>query len=195
MERQRRVELIADAKLRLEKHLPGAIFKDIKTTDVGSSNDLIAQLPPCESRFADNRQPQHNCLGKIDHVLRWSPRAGIEPAEAIFDAFERYDEHLYSFYFPKPGARGRARLQSAKEFTHPSAVDGFGNQRDASDTTIDQLRLRARKKFEYLFDFGDSWWHEITVESKGAEPDDGAYPRVVKQRGKAPPQYPDPDEF
>lgn len=114
--------------------------------------------------------------------------------EAIFSAFERYDEHLYSFYFPKPGARGRSRLTGAKEFSHPSCVDGFGDQRDASETTLDDLRLRAGRKFEYLFDFGDSWWHEITVESKSTVHDEGSYPRVVKERGKAPPQYPDPDE-
>ncbi len=114
--------------------------------------------------------------------------------EAIFSAFERDDEHLYSFYLPKPGTRGRSRLTGAKEFTHPSCVDGFGGQKDASQTTLDDLRLRVRGKFEYLFDFGDSWWHEITVESKSTVLHDGSHPRVVKKRGKAPPQYEDLDE-
>lgn len=114
--------------------------------------------------------------------------------EAIFSAFERYDEHLYSFYLLKPGTRGRSRLTGAKEFTHPSCVDGFGDQQDASETTLDDLRLRVRGKFEYLFDFGDSWWHEITVEAKGTDVDGGSYPRVGKKRGKAPPQYEDPDD-
>ncbi len=26
--------------------------------------------------------------------------------EAIFEAFDREEEHLYSFYFPPPGSRG-----------------------------------------------------------------------------------------
>ncbi len=113
--------------------------------------------------------------------------------QAIFSAFERDDEHLYSFYLPKPGTRGRARLAGAREFTHPSCVDSFGDQKDASETTLDDLCPRVRGKFEYLFDFGDSWWHEITVESKSTDLDEGNYPRVVKKRGKAPPQYEDPD--
>ena len=39
--------------------------------------------------------------------------------EAVFDAFDREDEHLYSFYFPRPGTRGLARVRNAIEYSHP----------------------------------------------------------------------------
>lgn len=120
---------------------------------------------------------------------------------AIFEAFDRYDEHLYSFYFEPPGGyRGRRRpSRNAVEFTHPYAAeeadpwDGLAPH-DASQTTIDSLNLHRGRKFEYLFDFGDSWWHEITVVKTDGHRRRGHYPRIVEKHGKSPPQYPDYDE-
>ena len=119
--------------------------------------------------------------------------------EAIFDAFDRGDEHLYSFYFAPPGSRGRARIRDAIEYTHPYTLDGpdpFGDdtRHNAAKARIDALKLRPGRKFEYLFDFGDSWWHEITVEHTDGAAQPGRYPRIIESRGKSPPQYPDFDE-
>ena len=118
---------------------------------------------------------------------------------AIYAAFDRDEEHLYSFYFPKPGAKGRARVRNAVEYSHPSVAedpDPFGGRPvyDAEDTDLDRLGLRARQTFYYLFDFGDSWWHDITVAQVGAPVEKGKYPRVLEKHGKSPPQYPDLDE-
>jgi hypothetical protein len=119
--------------------------------------------------------------------------------EAIYDAFDRDDEHLYSFYFLKSGERGRDRLKGAKEYTHPfnakesKAMLGF-QLPDASKVKIAALNLKPGSKFEYLFDFGDSWWHELTVESIDGESDDRSYPRVVEAKGKSPLQYPDMED-
>lgn len=117
--------------------------------------------------------------------------------EAIFTAFNRYDEHLYSFYFPRPGQRGRAALRDAVEYTHPYALSGrFGDDesKDASKARLEGLGLRAGQQFRYLFDFGDSWWHDITVEKIDKAGQPGKYPRVIEKHGASPPQYPDVDE-
>jgi hypothetical protein len=119
--------------------------------------------------------------------------------EAIFRAFDREEEHLYSFYFAPPGSRGRARIRDATEYTHPYSLEGpsffeDGGRHNAAKTRIDALKLRPGRKFEYLFDFGDSWWHEITVERTDGAAQPGRYPRIVESRGKSPPQYPDFDE-
>ncbi len=118
--------------------------------------------------------------------------------EAIFDAFDRDDEHLYSFYFLPPGARGRAALRKAVEFTHPyNAQEGdfFGKEPfDASEDELRSLGLSKGQQFLYLFDFGDEWWHEVTVERTDGPIEDGDYPRIVEKKGKSPPQYPDLDE-
>ena len=72
--------------------------------------------------------------------------------EAIFQAFDRYDPHLYSFYFPRPGIRGRARLRDAVAYTHPYVLEDhpFGGRglRDAEATKIDELRLEKGQSFE-----------------------------------------------
>jgi hypothetical protein len=118
--------------------------------------------------------------------------------EVIFDAFDREEEHLYSFYFPPPGARGRDVLRDAAEYTHPfNAEEGdpFGDRLlNAAKTKLRALGLEKGQCFLYLFDFGDSWWHEITVESIDGPVEEGGYPRIIERRGESPPQYPDFEE-
>jgi hypothetical protein len=121
--------------------------------------------------------------------------------EAIFDAFDRDDEHLYSFYFPRAGTkgRGRARLRDAVEYACPFSCEDSGPFSDealhnAAETELSSLGLKPGQVFLYLFDFGDEWWHEITVEKVDAPEAKGKYPQVVEKHGKSPPQYPDVDE-
>jgi hypothetical protein len=116
--------------------------------------------------------------------------------EAIFGAFDRDDEHLYSFPFPIPGLRGRAALRGAREYTHPEAVESSSGStsHNAADTPVQTLGLVRGQKLLYLFDFGDEWWHEVTVEQIDAPVEKGAYPRVLERKGKSPSQYPDEDE-
>lgn len=123
--------------------------------------------------------------------------------EAIFDDFGRDDEHMYSFYFPRPGAKGRKLLKDAKEYTHPYIADGGdpfttfmrgkppGN---AAKTRLSSLNLEPKQKFQYLFDFGDEWWHEITVEQADVVAENGTYPQILERHGDSPPQHPDWDE-
>jgi hypothetical protein len=121
--------------------------------------------------------------------------------EAIYDAFDRDDEHLYSFYFPRPGAKKSRRLtmrdgvEYASSFTceDPGPFSDPG-PRDAAETKLDSLKLKPEQVFYYLFDYGDEWWHEITVEEVDAEEEEGKYPRVLQTRGASPPQYPDMED-
>ncbi len=118
----------------------------------------------------------------------------------IFEAFDRDDEHLYSFFFPH--FRKKINLQkiyhSSVEYTHSfnyeeQGMDGNDSQ-NASATTIESLSLNNGQVFYYLFDFGDSWWHEITVENTDGPANNGKYPRIVERKGQSPEQYPDYDE-
>jgi hypothetical protein len=114
--------------------------------------------------------------------------------QAIFKAFDRYDEHLYSFYFPPPGSRGRDAVRQAAEYTDPHYAEEGNPFRDkpaynAADTPLRALGLAPGQRFLSLFDFGDSWWHEVTVERTDAPVEKGTYPRVVERRGESPPQY------
>jgi len=59
---------------------------------------------------------------------------------------------------------------------------------------LDGLLLKEGQTFEYLFDFGDEWWHTITVDALGASDPTQAYARIVNMRGASPAQYPEADE-
>ena len=105
--------------------------------------------------------------------------------DAIFNAFDRYDEHLYSFYLTKSQGRSRSRLRNVPVYTHPSHFDSESFFTDdyeynAAHTVIKDLRLKEKQKLEYLFDFGDEWWHEITVEKIEGLSDVGNYPKLLK---------------
>ena len=111
---------------------------------------------------------------------------------AIFDAFDRYDEHMFEFQFGKKPMDPKARryvLADELENEQPNTPIG-----SVDDTTIESLALKVGDRFVYWFDFGDDWWHQINVEAIEDKVPAGKYPKVTKKVGKSPPQYPDEDE-
>ena len=105
--------------------------------------------------------------------------------KAIFKAYERYDEHLYAFFLSnKPWDSS-----SAYSLPHPES-----HVKNAKRARIDSLGLRVKKKFLYLFDFGDEWWHLIQLLDIKEGESESKYPRIVGGQGKSPPQYLDEEE-
>lgn len=121
--------------------------------------------------------------------------------EVLFESFDRFDEHLYSFHRqPLFARRGPDCNRGNVEYTSPVLIeeaDPFGERdlRDASRTRMGELEFKRGDKFYYLFDFGDSWWHELTVEQTG-QPLQPAYqyPFIMEKHGVSPPQYEYPTE-
>lgn len=115
--------------------------------------------------------------------------------EAIFDAFDREEEHLYTFFFPAKPTKSKRTIMNSLEFSPPVRDDFFGvnNGGDSTETTIEQLKLKKKQKFYYLFDWGDEWWHELTFEGV-LETKEKKLPKIIKKMGDSPPQYPDWDE-
>ncbi len=113
---------------------------------------------------------------------------------AIFAAFDRDDEHLYAFYFPH-ASRSRAARARVREYVAPYAFEepgpwDDGTRFDASATRLTTLELQVGQQFEYLFDFGDSWWHEVRVEAIQPVAAGAQLPIVRQKHGVSPPQYP-----
>ena len=103
--------------------------------------------------------------------------------KAIFKAFDRTEEHEYSFFLSnKP-------YDKEGEFTSPGS-DTSGETKLATRIRIDSLALYGGPKFLYLFDYGDEWWHEVELIGVTQKVTRAIYPRVVKKQGKSPPQYP-----
>ncbi len=119
--------------------------------------------------------------------------------ECIFEAFDRYDEHLYSFFLTRKAMRSTRAIYDAPEITHSMNLEelfgfGFKKKHNAEKTEIGDLELEEKEKLYYLFDFGDDWWHELTVlkiEDAGRAK---GYPKIVKKVGESPEQYPEYDD-
>jgi hypothetical protein len=113
---------------------------------------------------------------------------------AIFDAYGRWEEHMYEFQFGKgpmdPNAR-RYVLPNALEIEKDQPNPPIGR---VEQTTIDSLGLKVDDRFCYWFDFGDDWWHQINVEAIQDKVPRGKLPKVTKKVGKSPPHYADEDE-
>ncbi len=107
---------------------------------------------------------------------------------SIFDAFEREEEHLYEFNLGS-GPADRSQLYFYDGgWGHDDDETG-----DPATTTLDELDLSESQYFGYTFDMGDQWEHVIEVLSIKRKSGKGAYPRLGKKIGTAPPQYPDDD--
>jgi hypothetical protein len=103
---------------------------------------------------------------------------------AIFQAYDRWDEHLYEFQLGK-----RPFDPNGPNFGAGEAVAGKKRQGDARTTKLDELGLTPDRVFGYWFDFGDDWYHQVQVERIEQAIPAVAYPRVTRRVGKSPPQY------
>jgi hypothetical protein len=112
---------------------------------------------------------------------------------AIFDAFDRDDEHMYEFQFGK----GPMDPQGERYVLPGPGMVDVGEKPPAglvTDTALDSLGLEVGRSFGYWFDFGDDWWHQVNVEAIEESVPAGKYPKVIKREGKSPPQYTDEDD-
>ena len=113
---------------------------------------------------------------------------------AIFDAFDRWDEHLYEFQFGKGPMDPKAPRYVLSEVFETDMGEKNPPAGRVDQTRIDSLGLKVGQSFGYWFDFGDDWWHQINVEAIEDKVPRGKYPEVTKKVGKSPPQYADEDE-
>ena len=143
--------------------------------------------PMTESFSRKNPEISRTIEARGDHTL-------ADLHRAIFDAFDREDEHLYEFQF---GGK-RPMDPEARRYGPPMAmVDLFGEEEgsaDAERTTLDSLGPEVGDVFGYWFDFGDDWWHQIEVLAIAEGAPRGRLPKVTRRVGESPPQYVDWDE-
>ncbi len=103
---------------------------------------------------------------------------------AIFEAYDRIDEHLYEFQFGKRPFDPEGPNYSVAD--SPPRKKRFGDPRT---TNLDHLGLKRDRVFGYWFDFGDDWFHQIQVIRIEESIPTVTYPRVIRRVGKSPPQY------
>ena len=118
--------------------------------------------------------------------------------EIIFEAFDRFDEHLYSFFFPEEAVKRTSAIRDSLEYISPDykiePLFEHKTKYNAKKTALKDLKLCEKQKFYYLFDYGDEWWHEIEVYTLSPGAPGPRSPQILKSVGKSPSQYPDNDE-
>lgn len=141
-------------------------------------------------------------IPKLYRVIEATANATFESLhEAIFEAFARYDPHLYSFFITKEDTQSIQTILNAPEITHPQNVEDFMGagppKASAADTALQAAELAAKDVFHYLFDFGDEWWHRIRVAAILDSRTRIKYVKLIDSQGIAPRQYPayDDDDF
>jgi hypothetical protein len=104
-------------------------------------------------------------------------RYSLRQLHRVFQlAFGWLDYHLYEFRF------------GVRRFEEP---DPEAKGEDAAATILRDLDLRAGATFEYLYDFGDGWVHEVRVEDvvpTPAEEVDHPLPRLLDGERAGPPE-------
>ena len=115
--------------------------------------------------------------------------------QCIFKAFDRFDEHMYEFIVGENPNGPEADHYGMADAFEGIPDMGMPKTKNAAKATIGSLGLKPGEVFFYIFDFGDEWEHQITVEAVDLPAEKGRrYPRVEKIVGKSPAQYPDEDE-
>jgi len=118
--------------------------------------------------------------------------------DVIFQAFDRFDYHLYSFFITRKDTKNIREIYDAPEITHPQNLEdimGFGKRKKSTaKTRIGDVSLHENDVFHYLFDFGDDWWHRIRVQNINETKDKKKHIKLIKSVGEPPPQYPDYDD-
>jgi hypothetical protein len=105
---------------------------------------------------------------------------------AIFNAYDRWEQHLYEFQF---GKRPHDPAGPNYGISNAPRAKKKKSGGDARDTRLSDLGLKPQQSFGYWFDFGDDWYHQLQVERIERAIPTVPYPRITGRVGKSPPQY------
>ena len=140
-------------------------------------------------------------IPKLHRIIEVTGNCTFEDLhDKIFEAFERYDPHLYSFYLTKEDTKSKVKIWESPEITHPQNTlsdvwDEKIEKEFADEVKIEEANLQTKDVFFYLFDFGDDWWHRIRVQTVKEIIGNKKSIKVIKSVGEAPPQYPEYEDF
>ncbi len=85
------------------------------------------------------------------------------------------DDHMHAFEIRAKRSRRRV-------------ADDDPDQWDPASTKLSDLLERGRDRFLYEYDFGDSWWHTITIEKTLPPEERARYPRCMEGQRACPPE-------
>ena len=110
-------------------------------------------------------------------------------AGAIVQFFGFDFDHAFGFYSKLTG----------KIFESPVQYELFADMGESEARSVKRTRIgeafpTVGAKMTFVFDYGDNWQFRIEAIDQNRKELGGKYPRLLKTIGKAPEQYPDPDD-
>ncbi len=101
--------------------------------------------------------------------------------ETIQLGFGWTNSHLFMF---SPNGFGSSPVITNTQYD--AGNDGQGRQLDAESVLLSEIFKVEQQHFSYIYDFGDSWEHKITLEKIIEEP--SYFPECTGGKGKCPPE-------
>jgi hypothetical protein len=112
-------------------------------------------------------------------------------AQAIVRSFDFDFDHAFGFYSK---LKGNIYDSPIRYELFVDIGEGEGDARSVKRTRADKAFPSVAAKMRFLFDYGDEWVFLVElVERKPKEPQ-VKLPRLLISAGKAPAQYPDPED-
>lgn len=101
---------------------------------------------------------------------------------AIQDAMPWEDVHLHEFRFPTGDAETRIGLPGAVEFEEDEMILA------SWETPLRDWFVAVPTQGSYVYDFGDTWMHTVTLEARRPAESRGRYPRCTGGERRSPPE-------
>jgi hypothetical protein len=129
-------------------------------------------------------------LKDISNPRVW--RRVLVPSNFTFEEFHRVIQFSFGwefshlFFFSPTGYRSKPMIEmntEEDEFYEVLDEDSL----DAETTLLSEIFISEKQKFTYLYDFGDDWKHQITLE-KILVDDEIEKPVMLKGEGACPPE-------
>jgi Plasmid pRiA4b ORF-3-like protein len=98
--------------------------------------------------------------------------------QVIQEAMGWYDAHLHEFEV------GRRRYGEPSDDVWPGMDRTFSENGVKLGSLIDQ----GVKRFQYVYDFGDGWEHEVVIEKVGPLDPEQQYPSLITGKRACPPE-------
>jgi hypothetical protein len=143
---------------------------------------------PITRRFAKNNR----VISRTIQIL--ADQTPEDLHHAIFEAFDREEEHLYEFQIGGEGPMDPKARRCVLPVSLETDVSDSKPAGDVMRTTMASPGLNIGDASGYWFGFGDDWWHQINVIGIEEKRGRAKFPKVIKRVGKSPPQYVDWDE-
>ena len=165
---------------------------DVSTLEL-TRDELQHVLQPYFPDWERHLARPHTAFRPAPHVFtvelydqcRWRVAVpGTAPLDALSSCLLRAAEfdrdHLYCFTYEDPYGHEQ-RVNDPRGYLEPPFAD---------EVKVGELPIRPGTELTYLYDFGDRWAFDLTLDAVG--PDDVAVeePTVLEAEGEPPEQYP-----